>query len=82
MNHRTPLLAALEAVTAARRDYQAELDTARTAQLATTAPVTDEQIVQTLRALVRELDNAARELADAIRTCDQRGRVIALQAQV
>lgn len=75
MKHRTALLKALEAVTAARREYQTELDDARSAQLAATKPVTDEQVTQTLGALVRQLDNAARELADAIRTVDQRGRV-------
>lgn len=76
MNHRTALLKARETVATARRDYQAELDDARTAQLATIAPVTNEELTQTLGALVRQLENAARELADAIRTLDQRERVV------
>lgn len=75
MNHRSAILAALEAITTARREYQAELDAARAVQLAATETPTDEQLTQTLGALVRQLDNAARELTDAIRTVDQRERV-------
>lgn len=75
MKHKAALLKALEAVTTARREYQADLDTARAAQLTATEPVTDEQLTQTLGALVRQLDNAARELTDAIRTVGQRERV-------
>jgi hypothetical protein len=77
MNHRTPLLGALDAVTAARRDCQAEFDTARAAQLTATEPSINEELPQTLGALVRQLDNAARELTDAIRTVDQRERLLA-----
>ncbi len=78
---RTALLAALAAVTAARRDAQAELDDARAVQLAAAKPPTSEELTQTLGALVRQLDNAARELTDAIRTVDQRERVVARAAQ-
>lgn len=75
--HRTDLLSALQTITAARREAQAELDTARAALLAATEPPTSEELTQTLGGLVRQLDNAARELADAIKTCDQRDRVAA-----
>ena len=79
--HRTDLLTALETITAARRDVQAELDTARAAQLAATEPPTNEELVQTLGGLVRQLESASRELVDALHTCDQRERVLArLQA--
>jgi hypothetical protein len=77
MYDRPALLQALETITAARRDAIAELDTARTARLAATEPPNNQELPQTLGALVRELDNAARELADAIRTVDQRERVLA-----
>jgi hypothetical protein len=77
MAHRTDLLAALEVITIARREAQTDFDTARAAQLAATEPVTNEEVLQTLGALVRQLDTAARELTDAIRTCDQRARVLA-----
>ena len=80
MPDRTALLAALETITAARRETAAELDDARATQLAATAPPSDEQLTQTLGGLVRQLENSARELADAIRTCDQRDRVIAAAA--
>lgn len=90
MAHRDELLAALATTTAARRDYMAELDDARSAQLAPVgmqllpeggaeplqpAAPTSEELIQTVSALVRQLDNAARELTDAIRTIDQRERV-------
>ena len=78
--HRTDLLTALETITTARREAQAELDTARAAQLASTTPPANEELVQTLGALVRQLDAAARELADAIRTTDQRARVLGRDA--
>ncbi len=77
MLDRTELLETLETITAARREAVAELDDARAAQLAATEPPTDEQLMQTLGALMRQLDIAARELADAIRTLDQRDRVLA-----
>lgn len=90
MSHREALLAALEATKAARRDYVTELDGAQVAQLSPAAaptesldgepeeqPRTSEELMQTLAALVRQLDAAARELADAIRTIDQRERVSA-----
>ncbi len=74
------LISALDTIAAARRDAQAELDEARTVQLAAAEPATDEQLLQTLGALVRQLDNAGRELADAIRTVDQRDRLAAKTA--
>ncbi len=77
MNTRSDLLAALETITAARRDAQTELDGARVAQLAATEPVTDEQLTQTLGALVRQLENAGRELGDAIKSSNQRDRLAA-----
>ena len=81
MYDRAGLLLALQAMTAARREAMAELDDARAAQLAATEPADTEHLTQALGALVRQLDNAARELADAIRTVDQRARVVAQQAE-
>jgi hypothetical protein len=72
---RAVLLDALETILAARRDAQADFDASRTAQLASTAVPASDQIPQTNGALARHLDNAARELADAIRTVDQRDRL-------
>jgi hypothetical protein len=80
MSHRTALLSALEAITTARREAQSEHDELRAAQLAATEPPLDEQLILTVAGLVRQLDNAARELTDAIRTCDQRDRVKAARA--
>lgn len=73
--HRSDLLKALETITTARREYQAELDSARLEQLAATEPPENEESMQTLGAIVRQLDNAARELADTLRACDQLERV-------
>jgi len=73
MVDRAQLLVALELVTDARRIAQHEYDDALTAHL--TAPTDNQELPQTLAALVRQLDAAGRELADAIRTCDQRDRV-------
>ncbi len=81
MHDRPALLQALETITTARRNAIAELDDVRAAQLTATEPPTNEELPQTLGALVRQLDNAARELTDAIRTCDQRERVVARAAQ-
>ena len=75
MNHRPSLLAAFEAVTAARRDAQVELDDSRTTLFAAMGSAPNEEVLQTQAAMVRQLENAARELADAIRTCDQLARL-------
>lgn len=75
MRHRADLLAALATITAARRDYVLELDEARAVQLAAAEPPASEELTQTLAGLVRQLDNATRELVDAIRTVDQLERV-------
>lgn len=75
--HRTDLLSALDIITTARRHAQGELDTTRSTQLAAIEPPSDEQLVQTLAALVRQLENAGRELVDAVRSVDQLGRSLA-----
>lgn len=70
MNHRTALLAALEAVTAARRDYQVDLDTHLSAQLAA-GPSTDAQDEQSLASIVRLLGEASKAIRDAVHCGDQ-----------
>lgn len=80
MMDRAALLQALETITTARRDAQAALDTTRTAHLAATEPIRDEQRLQMEGALVRQLENASRELADAIRTINQRAHLEATAA--
>jgi hypothetical protein len=72
---RNALLQALATITTARREAQILSDDSSAATLASGAPVTDEQLPQTLGGLVRQLDNAARELADAIRTVDRGDRL-------
>ena len=75
MLDRAALLTALETITAARRAIMAELDTARAADLASATPAPNEELPQTLSALVRQLDTAAHELSDAIRNGDRRERL-------
>lgn len=64
------LVAVLETVTAARREYQAAYDAA-VISLAATGPQPDEREMQTLGAIVRQLENAARELRDALASVRQ-----------
>ena len=63
----------------ARRHAQAEHDAHTRENLATAAAegARDEQLEQTLGALVRLLDNAVKDVRDAIATIDQRDRVSA-----
>lgn len=77
MIDRTALLAALATITTARRDALTDSDAARAGMLATSEPASNQEMPQTLGALVRQLDNAARELADAIRSIDQKDRITA-----
>lgn len=70
MRHRQSLQQALETVSVARREIQADFDQA-TITLLNAAPGTSEEEAQKLGGLVRQLDGAVRELCDAIRTCDQ-----------
>lgn len=77
MIDRNALLTALDTITAARREALAGSDAARSASLASVDGSASQEQAQTLAALVRQLDNAAREIADAIRTCDQRDRLAA-----
>ena len=77
MIDRTSLLTALDAITAARREAQGDADTARALMLSSAEIPATQELAQTQLALVRQLDNAARELADAVRTCDQRDRLAA-----
>lgn len=68
---RSEILDALTKVTGARRDAQVLLDDAVQARLARTTLAESEEEEQTLGALVRQLENARRELVDAVRSCDQ-----------
>jgi hypothetical protein len=61
------LTTALELALASRRDAQAELDAANLVQVAAAQGASEEE-VQTLAALVRQLDTAARELQAALKT--------------
>ena len=75
MIDRASLLSALDIITTARRDAQADADASRADMLAAADPPANQELPQTLGALVRQLDTAARELADAICTVDQRDRL-------
>jgi hypothetical protein len=61
----------------ARRDAQADYDDHMSEKLGTPAPEgdRDEQLEQTLAALVRLLDSAVKDVRDAIATCDQLERL-------
>lgn len=71
MINRQVLFTALQSIKVARRDALEELDAIQ-AQLLSSAEVpTSEEIPASLAGIVRVLDNAARDLADAIRTVDR-----------
>lgn len=69
MVDRTVILTAIESVAAARRTAQADVDAIRAAQLS--GGLNDEQPLQTSTAIVRLLDNAIRDLTDAVGAIDQ-----------
>ncbi len=68
MTHRETLVAALEAVTATRDHFRAELAALQRAQ------------VTPLKGLVSQLDAAERDLARAIRACADRERGVKADA--
>jgi len=75
-DHRSALHDALSSLQAARRDAQIELDAHVQETLAAPARAgaRDEQLEQSLAALVRLLDAAGKDVRDAIATMDQRDR--------
>lgn len=72
---RSALLGAYSTIVAQRRDAMNQVDTARDALLASASVPASEEIPQGLAAILRQLDNAARELGDAIRSLDQVDRL-------
>lgn len=77
MIDRSGLRTILEQLLAARREAQADLDAAQSGALASPGLPSSEEMPQTLAALVRQLDTAAREVKNAIYTLDQKQRVAA-----
>lgn len=69
------LLESVEAVQDLRRAYQQKLDDHKLQQARSANPAGLESLTQTLAAMVRLLDTAAKNLHDAVTTLEQEKRV-------